>query len=129
MLVLCPFCLVSPIQDGSTATIAVQEHLRPVPGDTPEPLFASTISARAREANLGSLRRKDLHGDGSELRVWVGFGKKPLEGFIINRSGEHWEATFLESINRTTHPPYQKRLTEPRSGWKQLWSRLVAAGV
>jgi hypothetical protein len=58
--------------------------------------------------------------------VWVGFGKKPLEGFVVNRIGNGWQATFLESINPTTDPPYQKQLTGPKSGWPQLWNRLVA---
>jgi hypothetical protein len=107
----------------------VEPQLKPVTGDRSEPLFAETINERAKEANLSSLKSKTLSGDDLEFRVWVGFGKKPLEGFIFKRTNGRWEGTFLESINLTTKPPYRKGLSLPKSGWEQFWRRLVDAGL
>lgn len=107
----------------------VKPQLKPVAGDQSEPLFAETINERAKEANLSSLKSKKLSGDDLEFRVWVGFGKKPVEGFVIKRTDEQWEGTFLESINLTTKPPHRKQLSFPNSGWEQFWSQVVDAGL
>ncbi len=122
---------MSQKQENSSATVSqkVEPQLKPVAGDRSEPLFAETINERAKEASLSPLKIKKLSGDDLEFRVWVGFGKKPLEGFIITRVGGQWEGTFLESINLTTKLPYRKQLSSPKSGWVQCWSLLVDAGL
>jgi hypothetical protein len=100
--------------------------LNPVAGG---PLFAEIIDARVKSANLSPLNSKDLKRDDLEFRVWVGFGKKPLEGFVIERTDGQWKGAFLESMNATTEPPYRRALSSPKSGWEQLWSRLVDSGL
>ena len=122
---------VSQKQENSSALISqkVEPKLKPIAGDRSEPLFAETIDERTKEANLSSLRSKKLNGDDLEFRMWVGFGKKPLDGFVVTRVGGRWEGTFLESINLTTKPPYRKQLSSPKSGWEHFWSQLLDAGL
>ena len=103
-----------------------QLQLKPIPGDTPQPLFASTILDRSKQADILPLNEKKLANDAFEFRVWVGFGKKPLEGFVITRTGNDWHGMFLESINATTRPPYKRDSIKPKSGWSRLWDRLIA---
>jgi hypothetical protein len=101
-------------------------QLRPVSGDRSEPLFAETINEMAEAANLSPLKPEELNGDDLEFRVWVGFGKKPLEGFVIRHAGGSWEGTFLSA---TVKSPDQRQLSSPESGWEQMWSQLVASGL
>jgi len=122
--------VASQKQENSSALASrkVEPQLTPVAGDRLYPLFAETIHKRAEKASLPPLKSKNLSEDDIEFRVWVGFGKKPLEGFVISRIGGQWGGTFLESINLTTRPPYRRKLS-PKPGWKQLWSQLVDAGL
>ena len=107
----------------------VAMQLKAVSGDRSKPLFAEIINERAKAANLSPLKSEKLNGDDLEFRVWVGFGKKPLEGFVIRRADGQWKGTFLESMNATTKAPYRRELSSPESGWEQLWSQLVASGL
>jgi hypothetical protein len=118
-------------QENSSAPLSqkIALQLKPVSGDRSEPLFADTINERAKAANLSPLKSEDLNVDDLELRVWVGFGKKPLEGFVIRRADGQWGGTFLESMNATTKPPFRRKLSSPEYGWEQLWSQLVASGL
>lgn len=126
-----PFPAMSKRAEISSVPVSqkAEPQLRPVAGDRFEPLFADTINERAKEANLSPFKSEKLNCDDLEFRVWVGFGKKPLEGFVIKRIGSQWEGTFLESINPTTKPPYRKRLSSPKSGWEQFWIQLVDEGL
>ena len=117
------------VSNSASISQKVESQLKPVAGDRSEPLFAETINERAKEANLFPLKSKKLNRDDLEFQVWVGFGKKPLEGFVIKRVAAQWEGTFLESINLTTKPPYRKQLSPPKSGWEQFWSQLLDAGL
>jgi len=83
----------------------------------------------AKRANLPPLKSKNLSEDDIEFRVWVSYGKKPLEGFVISRIDGLWGGVFLEAINRINKPPYRSELRSPKPGWEQLWSKLVDAGL
>lgn len=108
--------------------IKARPKLLTIAGDPRSPQFDESVMERAHQAKLTSLRSKKLAGDDVELRVWVGFGKKPIEAFIVNRTGEKWEGTFLESINLVNKPPFSQSLT-PKAGWESIWSDLIAAGL
>jgi hypothetical protein len=122
--------VASQKQENSSAPTSrkVEPQLVPVAGDRSEALFAETIRERAEKANLPPLKSKNLSDDDIEFRMWVGFGKKPLEGFVVSRIGGRWGGTFLESINLTTRPPYRRELSL-QNGWEKLWSQLVDAGL
>jgi hypothetical protein len=114
--------------NSSPASRNVEPQLAPVGGDRSEPFAAETIHKRAKEANLPPLKSKKLSGDDIEFRVWVGFGLKPLEGFIASREDGRWEGTFFESIIPTNKPPYRRELF-PKSDWERIWGKLVDAGL
>jgi hypothetical protein len=122
--------VASPKAEKSSATASpkIELQLQPVAGDRSEPLFSEPIQKRAEQANLPWLKSKNLRGDDLEFRVWIGFGKAPLEAFVVSRSGGQWQGRFLERINIINKPPYRRELS-PRSGWEQLWSELVDAGL
>jgi hypothetical protein len=122
LILLVPSC--SPGRQESPAESHEPEaQLRPVAGDRSEPWFAEVINERAKAANLAPLSSKKLSGSDLEFRVWVGFGKKPLEGFVIERVRGQWKGTFLESNGTTRHLP------SPNSGWEGLWFQVVDSGL
>jgi hypothetical protein len=94
-----------------------------------ELLFEEHINERVKEAKIVSLKEKRLDDKDLEFRVWVGFGKKPLEGFVISRIAGKWQGTYLESINDTIKPPFNKRLPSPKSGWEEFWKQVTEAGL
>lgn len=88
------------------------------------------INKRAKLAKLGNLRRVSLPEDDLELRVWIGFGVIPLEGFVIKRSSGRWLSTHLRSISpRLARRDYQRTLQAPKSGWEPFWQHLTNEGV
>jgi len=76
--------VASQKQENSSAPTSRkgEPQLAPIAGDRSEPLFAETIHKRAEKANLPPLKSKNLNDDDIEFRMWAGFGKKPLEGFV-----------------------------------------------
>jgi len=130
LLLLMPSCSPPVRQESRPSREQKAEtQLKPVAGDQSEPYFAEIIDERARAAKLPPLKSKDLSGDDLEFRVWAGFGKKPLGGFVISRAKGEWAGTFLESMNATTKPPYLRQLSSTDSGWEQLWGQVVESGL
>jgi hypothetical protein len=95
-----------------------------------ETIYFQGINERARIGNLGKLRAATLGKSDLELRVWIGFGPVALKGFVINRRGAAWSATYLRSISPSVaRSEYQKKLGPPKSGWESFWERLIEQGV
>lgn len=100
-----------------------------VPNTLWEDLFFRGIDERAKIAELPSLR-SPLPKDDLEVRVWIGFGLLPLEGFVLKRTSGTWSAVFLNGINpKVAKENYQKQLATPKSGWDECWRKLVASGI
>ena len=100
-----------------------------VPKEVWVPIFAESINERARIAKLPTLRAALPTGD-LELRIWNGFGKAPLEGFVLRRSSGQWSAIHLRSIRANVpKEAYQGELAAPKSGWEACWSKLVELGI
>ena len=118
----------SPIKTSTPFSNSNEKIEFPVRKRT-ELLFAEPINERVKEAKLVPLKVKRLDDNDLEFRVWVGFGKKPLEGFVISRIAEKWQGTYLESINDTIKPPYNKRLSPPKSGWEEFLNQVTDAGL
>lgn len=88
------------------------------------------INARGKLAQLRDLKSATLGKDDLELRVWIGFGAVPLEGFVIKRRSRDWYGTHLKPIIPKLAPrDFQKVLATPKSGWEGFWQRLVEHGV
>lgn len=117
-----------PFNGNNSATTGTQEG-KNLELNTPnrdwEPIFFEEINERVKIAKLNHLRSAVLPNDDLELRVWIGFGLIPLEGFVIKRSSGKWSAVHIRSIG--PHLPrrdYQHALPSPKSGWETLWKRL-----
>ncbi len=101
-----------------------------IPNSSWEPSYFELINERAKMANLPNLRSTVLPPDDLEVRVWIGFGLSPLEGFVIKRSSGRWSGMHLKSINsRFPNRNYQQVLHQPKSGWDNLWKRLTNEGI
>ncbi|HLN98459.1 MAG TPA: hypothetical protein VK208_08370 [Pyrinomonadaceae bacterium] len=125
-------CLVGS-QERAKVAPKIEEEKKVEPNaasGTWEPIFFSAIDERAKIAKLTNLRTAFLSNEDLELRVWIGFGLIPLEGFVISHRGEQWSAIHLRSIG--PHLPksrYQNVLPTPRSGWDHFWRRLTDEGI
>jgi hypothetical protein len=124
-LLLLPFLQTSGFQKGAAVNRPASEFKLIVPDAIWEKIFFESINERAHIASLGSLRVA-LPKDDLELRVWNGFGLTALEGFVLRRRSGTWSAVHLDGI----HPglpkrEYQKQLSAPKSGWDNVWRKLV----
>lgn len=125
-------CSISAPQDGVDSPMTQDKKMLKliIPNANWEPIFFEEINERAKVAKLTNLRSTVLPNDDLELRVWIGFGLSPLEGFVIERTSGRWAAVHLRPIHRQLpRYSYQNTLTAPKSGWEQLWHRLVNEGV
>ena len=89
-------------------------------------VFFESVDERCKEAGIKTLRNTAVSENDFEIRVWVGFGLKKLEGFILNQVSGKWSATHIDtdfsskkSINRDT------KLAEPKSGWQNTLQKLI----
>lgn len=117
---------------GNRAT-PVQErkelHLD-IPRDDWEPIFFEEINERARLSNLKTLREGPLPDGDFEVRIWHGFGRTALEGFVLKRTGDQWSAMHLDGIySSLPRNRYDRILRTPKSGWEKCWQRLEKTGI
>lgn len=110
--------------------LAAQGPKLAIPKATWEPIFFESIDARAKMANLPSLRSAVLpHGD-IEVRVWNGFGLTYLEGVVLRRRSERWSADWLPPT-----PPAKKAFGKPQPIGRPsgelvpLWTKLQTLGL
>lgn len=101
-----------------------------IPNDRWEPIYFKFINERTGEASLPRLRTVLLPRNDFEVRVWAGFGQNGEDGLILRRSSDQWSAIHLHGMFER-YPPakYQELLAAPKSGWENVWQRLVEAGV
>jgi hypothetical protein len=110
----------SPQSEGEKIKLPVRKRT--------ELLFANSINERAEKSKIALLQQKKIADNDLEFRVWIGFGLRPLQGFVISRTNGKWEGIFLKSISRATKSPYYLQLSTPKSGWEDLWKQLTEAG-
>jgi hypothetical protein len=96
-----------------------------------KPGFWETIDSRTKQAGIQRLREIRLQDDDLEVRLWIGFGVKVLNGFVLKRTNDKWSAYHL-SVNyddpkhwRPTSVP----LREPIIGWNKSWLSLVENNI
>jgi hypothetical protein len=116
-----------PLKKATPRTDELEIKL--LPRKRTELLFAESVNERASKAKLIPLQRKKIPTDDLEFRIWIGFGLRPLQGFVISRTGGKWQSLFLKSISRIAKPPHQVQLAAPKSGWEELWKQLSEAGL
>lgn len=116
-------------RNKAVAPVAPREFSLVIPQEGWEPIFFKAIDARAKKANLPSLRAPLAEGD-LEVRVWGGFGLTPLEGFRLKHTSSRWSAAYLGSpFHGKQREEYQRELAQPKSGWEGAWNRLVGLGI
>lgn len=110
---------------------SIQERLKPESiDDSWRPIFFKEINKRAKLAGLHRLDSAALAGDDLEVRVWIGFGLLPLEGFVFTRKGGRWSGLHLPPVSpATSRRNYQQRLVAPNSSWDSFWNRLTREGI
>lgn len=65
-----------------------------------------------------------------EVRIWGGFGKTGLVGFVLSRKSDEWFAVSLHYDFATKdHEARTTRLNEPPAGWRNSWESLLRRGL
>ena len=100
------------------------ELQRHIPKATWEPIFFKSINRLATKAGWKSLREAPLPSQSMEVRVWIGFGLSPLQGYSLRQDGSRWTGRYIvESFQQTNSVAV--RDIAPKSGWDKLWTRLI----
>lgn len=101
---------------------------RDIPKARWEPIYFRSIDKLSGMVEWRPLRELALPADTFEVRIWIGFGIGPLEALSIRREGSAWSGRHV--IHRLWTPgPVAVRPVTPKSGWNQLWIRLVRLGL
>ncbi len=109
---------------GSLAAAGFQRDIPKAPW---EPTFFQAIDQLTRQAGWTPLRRRPVPPDSLEVRLWIGFGRLPLQGYSLRRDGSQWRARSIGGYS--PGKPAEARLLAPKSGWERLWSRLLELGI
>jgi hypothetical protein len=118
---------------AAQATRATQNNSStPSPERSPDEILSRQIDHVAKLAGLPSLKTSNLAHDDAEARIWYGFGLILLEGFVIKRNHNQWNAFHLKADGN--NPRYitkvaRIQLPAPKSGWEKCWQRLSDAGI
>jgi hypothetical protein len=124
---------IVPCQRSNTALVAesIQERLKPERSDDLwRPSFFKEINKRAKSAGLHRLSSTNLAHDDLEVRVWIGFGLLPLEGFVFTRKARQWSGLHLRPVSpKLSRRNYQQRLVTPNSSWDDFWNRVTREGI
>ena len=100
------------------------EFQRDIPKATWEPIFFKSIDRLATKAGWKPLREAPLPSDSLEVRVWIGFGLSPLQGYSLSKDRSRWSGRhIMESFQRTNSVTVRE--ITPRNAWDTLWTRLV----
>jgi hypothetical protein len=96
-----------------------------IPKTTWEPIFFDAINESDAYAGFDKLRDSKLGDDDLEIRVWAGFGKSQLKGFVLRRIDSKWSAYRIGPENgKDFRKPGRFELGEPAIGWERAWSSL-----
>jgi hypothetical protein len=99
-----------------------------IPRATWEPIFFGAIDSLSKTAGWTRLRQANLANGALEIRVWVGFGLTPLEGFRLLREGSRWTAYHVKE-GFGDKQPLEHREMKPQGGWDALWRKIEALGI
>ena len=82
--------------NGNLGDGSLPEPVRQIPDATWVTFFFEAIDERAERAGLDPLRIKRLPAQALEVRVWKGFGLRPLEGYVLRRDAPgQWRVWHL----------------------------------
>jgi len=105
------------------------EFKRDIPKAAWEPIFFEEIDRLTKMMKEKPLRSGPLPPGDMEVRVWIGFGRAPMEAFFLHQADGKWTGKFIEQIRRGGESSIKVREVSPKSGWDGLWKRLVKLGL
>lgn len=112
---------------SAASSFAVPEKFD-IPKQGWEPSFFETINALTEKTGWTPLRRSDLAPDTLELRVWVGFGRVPLQGFRLCRKSGVWTGNYVRD-GFAKEWSFENRSVKPADGWQALWQKIEKLGI
>lgn len=107
-----------------------------IPNSQKDEIFNKFINPITDKYELPRLRETSLSGDDLEVRIWV--SSYEIDGFILSRVSNKWSALALKEIDCNGYNYYPKNkvyetgkinLATPKSGWENLWQKLVETGI
>src|SRR5438067_763572 len=73
-----------------------------IPKATWEPIFFKSINQLTTKAGWKSLRAAPLPAGLLEVRIWIGFGLSPLQGYSLRQEGSRWTGRYVkDSLQQT----------------------------
>jgi hypothetical protein len=100
------------------------ELKRDIPKAAWEPIFFESINQLVTKAGWKSLREVPLPSESLEVRIWIGFGLSPLQGYSLRKDGSRWAGHYVIDSPQETNSVTVRDIT-PKNGWDKLWNRLV----
>ena len=102
-----------------------------IPESNWERLFFQNIDTTTKLAKLQKLREKKLPQGDVEIRIWEGFGLENLEGVILSRASNDWQAYHVWSNDyvKPTIANFVRLSNGPKSGWESFTKELAAADI
>jgi hypothetical protein len=101
---------------------------RDIPKARWEPIFFVPINHLTAKAGWKPLRETSLPSESLEVRIWIGFGLSPLEGYLFRRDGSHWTGRYVKDNAPSTNSVPVHEIA-PNCGWEKLWSKFDALGL
>ena len=118
---------IAVFQLFATSLFASEFH-REIPRASWEPIFFRSIDALTRRAGWQPLRAGPVPDGAVEVRIWIGFGLTPLEGYRLRRDGERWSAQHVkDSGDHASRVDVHS--VSPKSGWPIVWRQLTDVGI
>ncbi|HQU86445.1 MAG TPA: hypothetical protein PKY59_25165 [Pyrinomonadaceae bacterium] len=95
-----------------------------------EQISFKLINKTTELGGLDELRKVILNQDDIEVRVWRGFGLADLEGVILKRTDNQWNAFHVKADDYVEPQRVEvKKLPSPKSGWEFFWNNLTEQGL
>ena len=91
-------------------------------------VFFGSINALSKKAGWTPLREVNLPIWSYEVRVWIGFGRAPLQGLRLCCDGYKWTG-FYAREGRGENYPFSAREVQPRTDWGTLWQKVSRLGI
>jgi hypothetical protein len=98
-----------------------------VPKGAPETKYFPAISDLAKATKLEDLRATALPADETEVRVWIGFGKAPLRGYVI-RNAKTDSARLIQAGSGVSELMVSD-LAPVNGDWYLTWLTLTREGL
>lgn len=101
---------------------AAYSHTQPqdIPKAEWEPIFFQQINQVTAKIKKEDLRTKQLPQGVEEIRVWIGFGLRRLEGFILEKNKEGFLGFHLASGGKFLKPLEKSKKVNLEGLWEEL---------